>query len=115
MMAKLPNQTLTTILTLQRRLLESIDEAKAAEFHLFEEFGETEETTPELEQLQNSAERLRNPYSRLYSLTLGIAEAQPTASTAMLNLLVQTIEEAQAATDAVDASIQEIKRSWNLP
>lgn len=115
MMAKLPNQTLTTILTLQRRLLELINEAKAAEFHLFEEFGETEETIPELEQLQNSAERLRNPYSRLYSLTLGIAEAQPTASTAMLNLLVQTIGEVQAATDAVDASIQEVKRSWNLP
>jgi hypothetical protein len=115
MMATLPNQTLTTILTLQRRLLELINEAKAAEFHLFEEFGETEETIPELEQLQNSAERLRNPYSRLYSLTLGIAEAQPTASTAMLNLLVQTIGEAQAATDAVDASIQEVKRSWNLP
>ena len=92
-----------------------IDQAKTAEYHLFEDYGETEETIPELEQLQNGAERLRNPYSRLATLTLAIAEAQPIAPTAMINLLNQTVEEASASSDAVEASIMEIKRSWNLP
>ena len=114
-MAKLSPQTLTKIFNLQRRLVELIDEAKRAEFNLFEEYGETEETIPELEQLQNSSERLRNPYSRLYTLTLAISEVQPIAPSAMLNLLAQTIERAQAAADAVEAGIQEIKRNWHLP
>jgi ParB-like chromosome segregation protein Spo0J len=106
---------LTIIFNLQRRLVELIDQAKTAEYHLFEDYGETEETIPELEQLQNGAERLRNPYSRLATLTLAIAEAQPIAPTAMINLLAQTVEEASASSDAVEASIMEIKRSWNLP
>ena len=114
-MAKVSPQTLTIIFNLQRRLVELIDQAKTAEYNLFEDYGETEETIPELEQLQNGAERLRNPYSRLATLTLAIAEAQPIAPTAMINLLNQTVEEASASSDAVEASIMEIKRSWNLP
>ena len=114
-MAKVSPQTLTIIFNLQRRLVELIDQAKTAEYHLFEDYGEAEETIPELEQLQNGAERLRNPYSRLATLTLAIAEAQPIAPTAMINLLAQTVEEASASSDAVEASIMEIKRSWNLP
>lgn len=114
-MAKVSPQTLTIIFNLQRRLVELIDQAKTAEYHLFEDYGETEETIPELEQLQNGAERLRNPYSRLATLTLAIAEAQPIAPSAMINLLSQTVEEASASSDAVEASIIEIKRSWNLP
>ena len=50
-MAKLPDQTLTTIFYLQRRLVELIDEAKAVEFAIFERFGENETTLPELDQM----------------------------------------------------------------
>lgn len=113
-MAKLPTQIITTIFDLQRRLIELIDEAKAAELNLFERFGETEETLQELEQLQNITERLRNPYSRLHSLALVITKAQPTAPSAMLNLLASTIEKAQATADAVEASTSFTKRNWNL-
>jgi len=113
--AKLPKQTLINIFNLQQRLVELIDEAKRAEYNLFEGYAETEETVPELDQLQNSAERLRNPYARLYTLALAISEAQPTAPTTMLNLLAQTLESASVTADAVEVSIQEIKRSWNLP
>lgn len=86
-MAKVSPQTLMIIFNLQRRLVELIDQAKTAEYNLFEAYGETEETIPELEQLQNGAERLRNPYSRLATLTLAIAEAQPIAPAAMINSL----------------------------
>ena len=69
----------------------------------------------ELEELQNARERLHAPYSRLNTLLLGILESQPTASTAMLDLLMRTIEQAEATVDAVRASVQEVKRIWNLP
>ncbi|CAD5948465.1 hypothetical protein PA905_30640 [Planktothrix agardhii CCAP 1459/11A] len=114
-MAKVSPQTLTIIFNLQRRLVELIDQAKTAEYNLFEDYGETDETIPELEQLQNGAERLRNPYSRLATLTLAIAEAQPIAPAAMINLLSQTIEQASVTADAVEATTQESKRIWNLP
>lgn len=38
-MAKLAQETITTILNLQQRLLAGIDEAKAAEFAIFEQYG----------------------------------------------------------------------------
>jgi hypothetical protein len=113
-MAKLPDETLTIIFTLQRQLVEGIDEAAATESMIFEQFGETEVTLPVLEQLQNVRERLMGPYSRLSALLPRIAEYQPTAPADVLNLLYQTIEQAQAARDATDASVREAKRDFNL-
>jgi len=74
-----------------------------------EQYGETEATIPELEELQNARERLTAPYSRLHTLLLRILESQPLASPAILNLLVKTIEQARAATEAARASVREIK------
>lgn len=45
---------------------------------------------------------------------LAVLQIQPLASTTMLNLLVQTIQKAQSDIDASIASIQEVKRNWNL-
>jgi hypothetical protein len=81
---------------------------------VFQEFGKTDSTKSNLEQLQNIRYRLADPYSRLCTLLLRIAEFQPMASTAMLNLLEQTIKVGQAAADAAQASVQEIKRDWSL-
>ncbi|WP_449419537.1 hypothetical protein [Phormidium nigroviride] len=113
-MAKLPQETIATILNLQARLLAGIDAAKAAEFAIFEQYGETEATATVLEQLQNATKRLRDPYSRFYTLLLRIAESQPLACSAMLNLLAQTIEQTQAALAASAASVQEAKIDWNI-
>ncbi|MGB8699093.1 MAG: hypothetical protein WCD18_06730 [Thermosynechococcaceae cyanobacterium] len=113
-MAQLPPQTLTTIFRLQQQLVELVHDAKAAEFNLFETCGETTETIPELEQLQNATERLRKPYTRLHSLALAIAEAQPVAPIAMLKLLDRSIEETSAIASSVGATIVETKGIWNL-
>ncbi|MGB3205607.1 MAG: hypothetical protein WBB28_11510 [Crinalium sp.] len=53
-------------------------------------------------------------YNRLYGLVLQVAESQPVANSATLNLLYQSIEQANRIADAVEASVQEIRRSWNL-
>jgi hypothetical protein len=75
--------------------------------------GETAETLPELEELQNIKEKLRSKYSRLYNLLLRITESQPIASEDMLVLLYRSIESTEASLDASIASLQEIQRNWN--
>jgi hypothetical protein len=67
-----------------------------------------------LEQLQNVAERLRNPYNRLQRILLLIAESQPVADRATLELLVKSLEEASGVLDAAQASTREIKQNWGL-
>ncbi len=114
-MANLPDETITTVSNLQHRLLQLINQATAAGFTIIEQFGDTEETVPELDELQNVRERATTYYTRLYRLLLQIAESQPVAASATLNLLTQSIEETQAIADAGEASTQEVKRSWNLP
>jgi hypothetical protein len=54
-------------------------------------------------------ERLIGSYSRLHNLLLRLLEAQPLASTAMLEMLSQTIEYGQATVSAVQANTQEIR------
>lgn len=113
-MADLPNETITTVLNLQRQLLQLINEATAVGFIILEDYGETEATIPDLEILQNIRERETSYYIRLYRLLLQIAESQPVAAFATLNLLAQSIEETQAIADAGEATVQEVKRDWYL-
>ncbi|MDY6807306.1 MAG: hypothetical protein SXA11_26315 [Cyanobacteriota bacterium] len=114
-MAKLPEETLSTIFSLMRQLAEGIEEASAAEWQLFEQYGETSETLGELEELQSARERLTVPYSALHNLLLKVLEYQPVAPNATLELLAQTIENGQTAIDVGAASVRDVKRSWNLP
>lgn len=113
-MAKLTNETLTNIFSLQRQLAEGIEEASAVAWILFIQYGDTEETQDELEELDSARERLTRLYSSLSTLLLRILESQPTASTAMMDLLSRTLEQGQATIDAANASVREIRRNWNL-
>lgn len=114
-MAYLPPETLILITNLLPRLFEVINLATATEYNLFEQHGETAETISELMELKNVTEKLRVFYNRLYSLTLQVAESQPMASLATLNLLELSIKQAQTVADAGEASVLEIKRTWGLP
>jgi hypothetical protein len=113
-MAKLPNSLLFTIFELLQQLAVGIEEAAAAEWALYEQYGENSDTIEELEELQNARERLVVPYLRLNTLLLRILESQPKAGAAMLELLLQTISQAQASSNAAWASVQEVKRVWRL-
>jgi hypothetical protein len=74
----------------------------------------TARTIGELEELQNVRDRLNQSYTRLNTLLLRILEAQPIATNAMLDLMAKAIENGRANLEAANASIQEIKRGWNL-
>jgi hypothetical protein len=113
-MAKLPDSLLSTIFELLLKLAAGIEEAAAAEWTLYEQYGENSETIEELEELRSSRERLIAPYSRLNTLLLRILESQPKADPAMLELLIQTVSQAEASSNASWASVQEVKRVWRL-
>ncbi|MCL1474985.1 hypothetical protein [Argonema antarcticum] len=113
-MAELPQEITTTVLDLQRQLLAIISKARTTEFTILERYGETEATIIDFAQLQNTRERAETYYSRFCTLLLQIAKSYPSPSSAMLELLARSIEQAQANAPASEASIQEIKRDWNL-
>lgn len=113
-MAQLPEETITTVFNSQRRLLAILNQATATDFLILEQYGETEATLIDLEQLQNVKERADTYYLRFYRLLRQIAESQPLATSAMLDLLARSIEEAEATVVALAASIQEIKQDWNI-
>ena len=113
-MAKLPEETITRVLNLQRQLLERIDDVMTTDFVLFDRFGETQETIDYFELLQNATERAESYNSRLYTTLKQIYPAQPVASRASLELLARYIEETEATVEAITASVAEIRRDFNL-
>ncbi len=113
-MANLPEEIITIAFRLQRQLWELINEVTNTNWTILEKYGENETTIIALEELDNSKERLTVSYSRLYNLMLRIAESQPLANSATLNLLNVTIEQTTAIIASVSASIQEAKRDFDL-
>lgn len=113
-MAELSKEILNTIVELQQKLALLIHQACATEFSIFGIYGETADTMTVLEQLTNIRQRATSAYERLLNLLLRISELQPLASTAILDLLAQTIEQAQATVDAGQATVQEARHDWNL-
>jgi hypothetical protein len=114
-MAQLPEETITTVLNLQPRLLAIINQAGAIDFLILEQYGETEITIIALDDLQNVQERADTYYTRFYTLLRRIAGSQPVAAPAMLELLYSSINDAQATADALEATIGEEKRNFNIP
>jgi hypothetical protein len=76
-MAKLPNALNETLWSLKRQLLEITDQAKAAEFILLENFGETERTIPYLDELQSVAQQAYERFFQFSNIQIRIANAQP--------------------------------------
>lgn len=113
-MAKVTDELIDNIFKLQKDFLESTDEATRLEFLIFEQFGETIETLTELEELQNIKERSLFYYDRFHVVLKRIYESQPVADYANLELLNRTLEEAIITIEVIQASIQDIKRNWNL-
>ncbi len=113
-MAKLPEEILTSIFELLLQLAEQIEYASATEWQLFTEYGENDQTLSELEELFNARERVINSYSRINNILLRILQEQPTLSDTMLEMLERAILQGTASVDSVNASVDEVKRQWNL-
>jgi hypothetical protein len=113
-MAKLPNDIPETIWGLKRKLAHVIDNARSAEFFLFDTFGETERTIVYLDDLQSVAEQATERFSQFSSLQIRISNVQPHVSEDMLELVTRLIESTEARLPALEQSIQEIRTEWDL-
>lgn len=113
-MAKLPLEYRAVIWELKQRLLDIIDEAKAAEFNLLHSWGETDSTIIALEQLTEIAQQAVERFSQISILQIRIAESQPAAGADLLRLLDERVKTIQNRVVALERSTQEIKSDWNL-
>ena len=114
-MAKLPNEVSETIWRLKRQLADVIENARTAEFALFNTFGETERTIVYLDDLQSVAEQATERFSQFSSLQIRIFNVQPHVPGDMLELVMQSISNTEARLPALEQSIQEIRTEWELP
>ncbi|MEB3312502.1 MAG: hypothetical protein VKJ02_19930 [Snowella sp.] len=105
---------MTTVFALQQELLVILNEATTTAYRILEIYGETDTTLIALDDLDNARDRARTYYGRLGTLLERISEAQPVASSAMLELLNRSIDEAQATIAATEATVNEEKRSFGL-
>jgi hypothetical protein len=112
--AEISKETIQKILELMGRLSILIDTASSSELFIFNAYGETQEMFYVLEQLQNTKERGVSSYSRLSTLLLKVSEVQPSAPVAMVEMLVQAIEQAQATVDAGEATVKEARNDWSI-
>jgi hypothetical protein len=99
-MAKLSNEVSETIWSLKRQLADVIENAKAAEFVLFDTFGENERTVTYLTDLQSVAEQATDRFSQLTTLQIRVFK--------------QVIAKTETRLPALEQSIQEIKIEWKL-
>jgi hypothetical protein len=106
-MAKLSNEMAETFWLLKRQLLDTIDEATAAEFLLFERFGETDRTMSYLDELKSVSEQSTARFARFSTIQLGLADAQPAVPVDMLELATEIISSTQQRLPALNRSIQD--------
>ena len=113
-MAEISKETIEEILELMGRLSILIDRASSTELSIFNTYGETDEMIYVLEQLQNTRDRGISAYSRLSTLLLKVSEVQSSAPVAMVEMLVQAIEQAEATIDAGEATVKEARNDWSI-
>jgi hypothetical protein len=112
--AEISKETIDEILKLMGRLSILVNTTASTELSIFNAYGETEEMVYVLEQLPNTKERGIASYTRLSTLLLKVSEVQPSASIAMLEMLIKAVEQAKATVDAGEATVKEAKNDWSI-
>ncbi|MEA5420348.1 hypothetical protein VB712_14040 [Spirulina sp. CCNP1310] len=112
-MAKLPIEITNLVNSLKQQALSIVDESLALELKIFEQFGETENTLPALDEMKNAGEDAASAYSQLSLLQLQIAKIQPDAPSDVLDLLAKAIEKTQLRIPALARSIQEVQQQYD--
>jgi hypothetical protein len=113
-MAELEPDTRQLIWDLKQSLLEVIDVSRSIEFTLLNTQGETNETIEVLDELQKLVDKAIDRFSRLSTLQIRIAEAQPFLSQNMLAFVTQAIATSEAGIPALKRSLEEIRQGLNL-
>ncbi|MEM8721149.1 MAG: hypothetical protein AAGE84_17930 [Cyanobacteria bacterium P01_G01_bin.39] len=113
-MAKISAELMNNLVNMQKSLLESVNEAKLAEYLLLENFGETDETISSLDELTAIALQAAELHNQISRLLLQISEIQPVITPAMLKLLSERVSTVKNRVPALEQSVEEIKLDWGL-
>jgi hypothetical protein len=112
--AKLHPETSASINLLRDRCLSIIDLATQTESKLFVAFGETTETLVGLSELNTVTQEATDAFTRLNSLQLKVAAAQPEISVALVKLISDSRVRIELRIPAWQRSIEEILLAWKL-
>jgi hypothetical protein len=113
--ATLSPDTSASIALIKAQCLSIVNLATKTEWKLFTRFGEIEETLVVLSELKTVAEEASDAFSRLSSLQLKVATAQPDISAALARLVMDSKERIETRIPAWQRSIEEILLTWSLP
>jgi hypothetical protein len=113
--ATLSSETSASIALINAQCLAIVNLATKTEWQLFSRFGEIEETLVVLSELKTVAQEASDAFSRLSSLQLKVATAQPDISAALSRLVMDSKERIETRIPAWQRSIEEILLTWSLP
>lgn len=111
-MAELPIETSEQIWHCQKRFLEIVSSARKLEYQIFRQFGENEQTTTSLEELNQVGIEGIERFQRLATIQIRVANEPQEISNDMLELIVSTINVSEQRIPALQRSIEEIKAEW---
>jgi len=113
-MAKLTEESETQVWIIMQQALKIVNAATEVEFTLFDDFGETSDTLPYLEEMKSVSLQAISTFAQMSTLHLRIAEAQPIVSVDILNMLTEAIAINQVRIPAWERSIEEVKIEWRF-
>lgn len=113
-MAQLSSETSANIVLIKTQCLFIINLATQSEWKLFNSFGEIEETLIVLSELKTVGDEAIDAFSRLSSLQLRVATAQPEISPALVKLVIESKDRIEIRIPAWQRSVEEILTEWRL-
>lgn len=113
-MAEISQGNIDRIVQNYQDLVRIINLASSTEYKLMEEYGETESTSSDLEELSGVITDVTGRFKRLNAITIRITAIQPQADIATINMLEETLVYNETRVPAWLRSIEEIINNWRL-
>jgi hypothetical protein len=112
--AQLSPETSANIVLVKTQCLFIVNLATQVEWKLFNRFGEIEETLVVLSELKTVGDEAVDAFSRLSSLQLKVATAQPEISAALAKIVTESQSRIETRIPTWQRSIEEILLTWRL-
>lgn len=113
-MAEISQANIDRIVQNYQELIRIINFASSTEYRLVSEYGETEDSINDLEELAGVVTDATDRFKRLNAITIRITAIQPNADIATANMLEETLVYNEARVPAWLRSIEEIINNWRL-
>lgn len=113
-MAEISQNNIDRIVQNYQELISVVQMALSSEYKLSSEYGETQDTINDLDELSGIAVDATDRFKRLNAITIRIAAIQPQADIATASMLEETLLYNEAKIPAWKRSIEEVVNNWSL-